>query len=180
MAEIGRDLWRSSGVQSHLRSVTYSQTPRTVSRQLLSISEDGDSTTYLGHVCQDSVILLFKKYFFTFRGNLLCFGLCPLPLVLALGNAEKKPDSVLSACFLHVFILTEKIPLTLLQAELSQVSQPFLIREMLQTPQLWWASWALSSMSISLLYVSPKTEDSRCGLTGAVLEGNDHFPHLTG
>lgn len=140
-------------VQSHLGSVTYSQRSKTVSKQLLSISEDGDSTTYLGHACQDSVILVPKKYFFTFRGNLLCLGLHPLPLVLALGTTEKKPNSGLSASFLQVFILIEKIPLTLLQSEQSQLSQPFLIKEMLQTPQqLWWASWAFSSISISLLY----------------------------
>lgn len=170
MAEIGRDLWRESGVQSHWGSVTYSQTPRTVPRQLLSISEDGDSTTYLGHVCQDSVILVFKKCFFTFRGNLLCFGLCPLPLVLALGTPEKEPGSVLSASFLQVFILTKKNTHPPSPSLHSPPHPPsgwtvttlpaFSLREMLQTPQqpCWASSWALSSMSVSLLYWSPRTD----------------------
>lgn len=109
MAEIGKNLWRLSGIQSHLGSVTNSETPRTISRRLLSLSKDGDTTTYPGHAHNDSVILVFKRCFFIFRGILLCSSLCPLPLVLALGTTEKKPDSVLSAAFLQVFILI-KIP----------------------------------------------------------------------
>ncbi|KAK4818676.1 hypothetical protein QYF61_017421 [Mycteria americana] len=39
---------------------TYSQLPRTMSRQLLNISKDGDSTTSLGNLCQGSVTLIIR------------------------------------------------------------------------------------------------------------------------
>lgn len=77
------DLWRSSWgpvphKQGHLPGS--SQSPRTMSRQLLSISMDGDSTASPGNLCQGSVTLIVKK---CFRGKVLCFSLCLLPLVLS-------------------------------------------------------------------------------------------------
>ncbi|KAK4817104.1 hypothetical protein QYF61_027967 [Mycteria americana] len=66
-----------------------SRLPGTVSRWLLSGSKDGDSTTSLGSLCQCLVIHTGKKCFLRFRRNLLCFSLCPLPLVLSLGTTEK-------------------------------------------------------------------------------------------
>ena len=51
--------------------------------------KDGDYTTSLGSLCQCSVTFPVKKCFLMFRGNLLCFSLCPLPLVLSLGTTEK-------------------------------------------------------------------------------------------
>ena len=41
--------------------VTYSRLPRTISRQLLNISMNGDSTTSLGNLCQCSVALTVKS-----------------------------------------------------------------------------------------------------------------------
>ncbi|XP_052646855.1 uncharacterized protein LOC128143559 [Harpia harpyja] len=73
------------------------QQPRTVSRQIVTVSKDGDSTTSLGNLCQSLVTLTLKKCFLMFRGNLLCFSLCPLPLVLLLGATEK----ILAPSFSH-------------------------------------------------------------------------------
>ena len=42
---------------------TYSSLPRTVSRWLLNMSKDGDSTVSLGNLCQYSVPLTVKKVF---------------------------------------------------------------------------------------------------------------------
>jgi len=69
--------------------VTYSRLHRTLSRRVLNISREGDSTTSLGSLCQGSVTLRGKLLFHTFRRNFLCFSLCPLPLVLSLGITEK-------------------------------------------------------------------------------------------
>ena len=86
MAELGRDLWRSSGPTPLL---THSQLPRTMSRQLFNISEDGGSTSSVGNLCRCSVTPAVKECFPIFRWNLLCFTLCPLPLVLSLGTTER-------------------------------------------------------------------------------------------
>ena len=68
---------------------TCSRLHRTLSRQVLNISREGDSTTSLGSLFQCSVTLRWKKFFLIFRRNFLCFRLCPLPLVLPLGTTEK-------------------------------------------------------------------------------------------
>ena len=63
----------------------------------LSISKDGDSTASLGSLCPCSVTLTVKKSFLMFRRTLLCFSLCPWPLVLStaqhlLRNQPHKPQ----------------------------------------------------------------------------------------
>jgi len=68
--------------------VTYSRPQRTLSRWVLNISREGDSTTSLGSLFQCSVILRGKKFFLLFRWNFLCFSLCPLPLGLSMGTTE--------------------------------------------------------------------------------------------
>ena len=88
-------------VQTPCRSrVTQSRLHRTLSRQVLNISREGDSTTSLGSLCQGSVTLRGKKFFLRFRRNFLCFSLCPLPLVLSLGTTEKSlaPSSLHPPC----------------------------------------------------------------------------------
>jgi len=77
--------------------VTYSRLHRTLSRQVLNISKEGDSTTSLGNLFQCSVTLRGKKFFLMFRGNFLCFSLCPLSLLLLLGTTEKSlaPSSII-------------------------------------------------------------------------------------
>lgn len=93
---VQKDLWKSSGPnpllsQSHLKPVTqaYIQTA-------LNISRHGESMTSLGNLCQSLVTLPVKKCFLMFRGNLLHFTLCPLPLTLSSGATEKSlaPSSV--------------------------------------------------------------------------------------
>lgn len=65
--------------------VAQSQLPKTMSRQLLNISKDVESTTSLGNICQS----LEWKNILVLRGNLLCLSLWPLPLVLSLNTTEK-------------------------------------------------------------------------------------------
>lgn len=71
--EFGRVLLRSpsSGrvIQSQLSSIT--------SRQLSNISKDGESSTFLGDLS-----LSQGKCLLTFQRNLLCFSVCPSPLIL--------------------------------------------------------------------------------------------------
>ena len=57
-------------VQPPCRSrVTYSRLHRTLSRQVLNISREGESTTSLGNLVQCSVILKVKKFFLMFSCN---------------------------------------------------------------------------------------------------------------
>ena len=49
--------------------VTYSRQQTTLSRQVLNISREGDSTTSLGSLFQCSVTLRGKKFFLMFRRN---------------------------------------------------------------------------------------------------------------
>ena len=81
MAGVGRDLCRSSSPTPCRSRVTYSRLHRTLSRRVLNISREGDSTTSLGSLFQCSITLRGKKFFLMFRRNFLCFSLCPLPLV---------------------------------------------------------------------------------------------------
>jgi len=77
-------------VQPLCRSrVTYSRLHRTLSRRVLNISKEGDSTTSPGSLFQCSITLRVKKFFLMFRRNFLCFILRPLPLVLSLGITER-------------------------------------------------------------------------------------------
>ena len=55
-----------------------------------------------------------------FRGSLLGYSLCLLPLVLAQGIHQKEPGSVL--CALQVYIDTDEIPLSCLLSRLSSSS----------------------------------------------------------
>lgn len=68
---------------------TYSKFSMVVYRWLLGISKDKVSTTSLEKRCQCSATLTEKMCFLTFRQNLLCFNLCPEPLVLSLYTTEK-------------------------------------------------------------------------------------------
>jgi len=70
-------------------SITQSRLHRTLSRQGLNISREGDSTASLGSLFQGSVTLRGKKFFLMFRRNFPRFSLCPLPLVLSLGTTKK-------------------------------------------------------------------------------------------
>lgn len=73
-----------------------------MSRWLLNTSRDRDSTTSVDNLRLCSVTHTVRC-FLMYRGNLLCFCLCPLPFVLSLGTTEK-PYSILFAPSHQVFI----------------------------------------------------------------------------
>jgi len=75
------------------------------------------------------VTLSIKKHFLVFRQTLLCFSLCPLPLALSLHTTEKS----LAPPSLHPSFRYLSLQASLLQDEQSQLSQPFLIGEVLQS-----------------------------------------------
>lgn len=54
---------------------------RTVFKWLLNVSKDRDYATCPGNLCQCVILFTEKKWksFLMFKGNLLCFSLCPLP-----------------------------------------------------------------------------------------------------
>jgi len=69
--------------------VTHSRLHRTLSRRVLNISREGESTASLGSLGQGSITLRVKKFFLMFRWSFLCFSLCLLPLVVLLGTTGK-------------------------------------------------------------------------------------------
>jgi len=108
--------------------------PGPTSKWFLTISKVEGSATSLSNVCQCSVNLTGQNCFLIFIGNLLCFRLGPLPLVLALGTTEKSLAlSSFHAPFRYLYTL-RRSPLSLPFSRLnSPSSQPFLIGEMLQS-----------------------------------------------
>jgi len=93
MVGVGNDLWGSPSPTPYRSRVTQSRLHRTLSRRVLNISREGDSTATLGSLGQCSITLRGKKFFLMFRRNFLCFGLCPLPLVLSLGTTGEMLQS---------------------------------------------------------------------------------------
>ena len=83
-AGVGRDLKRSSSPTTLLNQVAYHRSHRSVSRQILNISLERDSTTSLGNLFQYSVILTVKMLFCMLIRNFLCSGFRPLFFVLSL------------------------------------------------------------------------------------------------
>jgi len=71
MVGVGRDLCGSSSPTPCRSRVTYSSLYRTLSRQVLNISGEGDSTTSLGSLGQGSVTLRGKKFFNSYRKTAL-------------------------------------------------------------------------------------------------------------
>ena len=78
-------------------------------RWLLKIFKEETPTASLGNLCQCSITHTVRTCFLMARWNLLCSGLCPLPLVLALGTAEKSL-ALLFAPSLQVFVHIDEIP----------------------------------------------------------------------
>ena len=91
--------------------VTYSRLHRTVSRLVLNISREGESTTSLGNLFQFSITLRGRKFFLMFRQNFLCLSLCPLPLIcpayfdqiFLLYNSETRAEVVYTALNIQLF-----------------------------------------------------------------------------
>ena len=67
-----------------------SRPSRTGCQGMFCICKVGSSITSLGNLFQCSVTLTVKQCFPMFRWNLLCFSLCPLPLVLSLDTTKKR------------------------------------------------------------------------------------------
>jgi len=70
---------------------------------------DGNPTTSLGNLFPCTVTVTGKKCFLMFRGNVLCFSLCSLPLVLSLDTSRKEPGSTLFALAVQVFMCIDEI-----------------------------------------------------------------------
>ncbi|PKU46071.1 gamma-aminobutyric acid receptor subunit alpha-4 isoform x1 [Limosa lapponica baueri] len=131
-----------------------------MTRRFLNISEDENSTISPKNLCQCPVTLTVEKCFLMFRKNLLCFTLCLLPPVLSLGTTEK--SLALSSLFppIRYFYTWIRSPdPSHLLAKQSQLSQPFLVGEMLQSlhhlcgPLL---DSSLQYVHVSLVLRSPK------------------------
>ena len=133
MVEVGREFWRSSGPtptlkQGKPRAGCLGTCPDSFAHhqgwRFHNLS--GQLVPVLGHPHS-------KKCFSLFRQHLLCFSLCPLPLVLSLDTAEE-------AGYLFFTLSLQKQLYTLMrscmslafQAEQFQLFQPFLTAEMLQ------------------------------------------------
>jgi len=67
----------------------YRNLHRKVFKWVLNTSCEGDSSVCLGSLFQCSITTKVKSFFLMFRWNFLCSSMCPLPLVLSLGTAEK-------------------------------------------------------------------------------------------
>lgn len=141
-----RQLWGLSGPTPCSSRATQSQLPSAVSKRLLSMSKVGDSTTSLGTLCQSSVTLTGKKCFLMCRGNLLCSGLCPWPLVLPLGTTGKSQALSFSHFLILLSFLCSRLdsPSSHSLSLHEKCSSPLFIRVAL--------CWTHSSMSMSLLY----------------------------
>ena len=99
--------------------VTYSRLHRALSRRVLNISGEGDSTTSLGSLCQCSVTLRGKKFFLIFRRNFLCFQFVPIAPCPVTGHHWKEFGPILLTPTLEIFISIYKVPSqpSLLQGE---------------------------------------------------------------
>jgi len=76
-------------VEPPAKAVPYNWSHKSVSRWVLNIFIEGDSTTSPGSLCQCSVILTVKKFFSALVWNFPYFSFWPLPLVLLLLAIEK-------------------------------------------------------------------------------------------
>lgn len=100
--------------------------------------------------------------------TLLCFSLCPVPLVLSLGTTEKSLALTSSS---QVFTDTAKIPLNLFSRLKSPSSQPVLTGGDAPVPP--WQSWPLTGLSP----VHPHWAMLQAQLQQHPTEGQDHCWH---
>lgn len=130
-----------------------------------------DFTTSLGNLCQFLITCTLNKCFLIFRGNLPCFSLCPLPLVLVLCITEKS----LALCMLPSGIYRhwwDQPELLLPQPEQTQPSWSFVTG----APYRFSSSfiifialcWIFSTLSMSLVL------QNRCVLSSAEQRGKYH------
>lgn len=166
MIEVEREFWGLCGPALLLQPSHPEWAARIMICWLLNISKGRDSTTLLGCLCQCSVTPTVKKYFLMFRGNLLCFSLFHW-LWSCHWAPLKEPGSVLFATSFKCFytILTSSWAFSS-QAERCQLSQPFLIEEILQTsiPSVT-LGWILPIILSLVLGTQNWTQHCRCGIT---------------
>lgn len=168
MVEVGRDLWRSTGL-TH---------PEQVARvPLQAASEDlqgRDSTASLGSLCQHSSTSTAQKSFLMFRQNLPCSSLCPSPLALApLSRAWLHPLCTLPS---GVQTLVRSSPSLLLSRPSSPTSLSLSSQQRCSRP-FSILRWALSSMSMSLCTGGPRTGPSSADVASPVLSrGKNPLP----
>lgn len=86
-----------------------------MSKKLLNMLKEGDSTTFLGNLFQCSAILTVKKRFLVFRGNSLCFTVfqfVPVACVPVALHHGKEPSSILFTSPLQTFTCIDKVLLS--------------------------------------------------------------------
>lgn len=131
-----------------------------MSRWLLTMSKDGDSTISLATPSQFLVILAVKECFLMFRGLPLYFSLCPLSLVLPLGTFDKSLAlSFLNLPSKYLCIMNDKIPLQTFfsLAEQSQLSNLFLhVRQLNPFITLVALGWILHYFHVCLVLRCPE------------------------
>ena len=178
MAEVGRDLWRSS-----------SPTPLPKQGHLERIAQDCVQMAFeylqgwrLHKVCGQPVPLLghphSEKVFPHVQEEPPVFHFVPIASCPVTGHLWKEAGSVFLSPSLQIFMYTDKFPPegSLLQAEQSLLSQPFSIEEMFL-----YLHHPCGPLFNSLQYVhisllpgaQTSTQCSRCGLTSA--EEKDHL-----
>jgi len=122
LAEVGRDLWRSSCPTAFLKQGHQEPVAWDHVQMAFEDLREADSTISLGYLCQCSENFTVKKCFLMLRRNLPHFNLCLLPLVLSLGTTEKSLDpSSLQLLFRSLYTLT-RCPLSLLFSRLKNPS----------------------------------------------------------
>lgn len=117
MVEAGRDSWRSSGPMRCSSRATSSLLPRVIYRHLFNFSRNRCSIVLLGNLCQCSVTLTIEKV---------------LPGV----QMESSVFQFIASSPVTGHHCKEPVKRLLLQAEQSYLSEPFHLREMLQSHHL--------------------------------------------
>lgn len=154
-----------------------------MSRGFLNSSKNGESTTSLENLCQCSVTLSVK----------MCSGrdswfssLCSLPLVLTLGTTEKSLIlSSLHLLFRCLYTLIRSYSASSSTCGQPQLPQPSVLCEMFLSFHHLWGPlsdslcWALSRMSMSLVYWEPSSGESIPGMVSVVLSREEGSPSLT-
>ena len=89
MAEVGRELWRSSGPTPCLKQGHLALAAQARVQMAHDCLQGWRVHHSVGNLCPWSVTLTVKKCFLLSRGNLLCVSLCPWPLVPSLATTGK-------------------------------------------------------------------------------------------
>lgn len=120
----------------------------------------------LGSLCQYSVTPAVKMCFLVLGGNLLCFNLWALSLVLSPNTTERAWFPLLCTLSSGICAHWQGVPKpSLLQVEEWQLSLPFLIL----SSALCWTLSNMSNISLSCTHWRDQkwNQDSRCSLSSA-------------